>query len=87
MRESRSIRRAGRRVLVVEDEYLIASMLADELEEAGYQVVGPFHDLETATSSAAEQSFDLALLDVNLNGTTVFPLPRSSFGEAFHSSC
>jgi DNA-binding response OmpR family regulator len=64
----------GARIFVVEDEFLSAQSLADDLRERGYDVVGPFADLATATVESRRQSFDAALLDVNLGGTMVFPL-------------
>lgn len=57
----------GKRILIIEDEYLIASDLKRALTSAGAVVVGPAGTLETALS-LAEQDLDLALLDVNLDG-------------------
>jgi CheY-like chemotaxis protein len=66
---------AGRRVLVLEDEPLIAMLLVDMLETAGCEVVGPAHDAEQALKLVAEKSIDLAVLDVNLgSGTTSAPV-------------
>lgn len=65
---------AGLRVLVVEDEFLVAVALEDDLRAAGAQIAGPFPDLATALTGAARETFDLALLDVNLGGTMVYPL-------------
>lgn len=62
------------RILVVEDEYLLAIGLEDDLEELGCAVVGPFMDLESATAASRDEHFDLAILDVNLNGDMVYPL-------------
>ena len=56
----------GKRVLVLEDEPLIAMVLVDILEEAGCTVVGPAHDAEQAARLIAESSIDVAVLDVNL---------------------
>ena len=61
-------------VLVVEDEYLVALVLATDLEEAGYGVVGPYFKVETALEAIESQSFDVALLDINLNGQLVYPV-------------
>ena len=64
---------AGRRVLVVEDEMMVAMLVADMLTELGCAVVGPAHALETALDLAASQPApDVALLDVNLAGQPVF---------------
>lgn len=63
------------RVLVVEDEALIALVLQDMLEELGWEVVGPASTLAEARTLADDtESYDLALLDVRLNGETVFPV-------------
>jgi CheY-like chemotaxis protein len=56
----------GKRVLVLEDEPLIAMVLVDILEEAGCTVVGPAHDADQAAKLIAENAIDVAVLDVNL---------------------
>ncbi len=64
---------AGRRVLVVEDEMMIAMLVEDMLAELGCSVVGPAHALEAALDLArTEVEIDAALLDVNLAGEPVF---------------
>ncbi|EPR17904.1 hypothetical protein M527_14545 [Sphingobium indicum IP26] len=64
----------GCRVLVVEDEYMLAVELVTELEDAGAFVIGPVGDLEDATALIQrEQRIDAAILDVNLGGEMVFP--------------
>jgi DNA-binding NtrC family response regulator len=62
----------GVRVLVVEDEFLVALSLEEDLRAAGCEVVGPFGDLAGATEALRTEKFDLALLDVNLRGEKVF---------------
>jgi len=63
----------GRRVLVVEDEMMIAMMVEDMLAELGCSVVGPAHALDAALDLArTESAIDAALLDVNLAGKPVF---------------
>jgi DNA-binding response OmpR family regulator len=64
----------GQRVLVVEDELLLAMLLQAILEDAGYTVVGPIGRLDQALQAARQEDFSLALLDVNLNGEKVFPV-------------
>ena len=64
----------GRHLLVVEDEPLVAMMLQDVLDEAGYVVIGPIAQLDSAVEAAREQAIDLALLDVNLMGKQVYPV-------------
>lgn len=77
-----SSRHAGKRVLVVEDEVLLALSLEDHLRDHGWIVVGPYHDLATALAAADTEAFDCALLDVNLNGVMVFPLAENLIGRA-----
>jgi CheY-like chemotaxis protein len=64
---------SGLRILVVEDEALIAWALADCLESRGCEVVGPAYDLEEALSLSREATLDGAFLDVNLGRQKVFP--------------
>lgn len=63
-----------RRILIVEDDYLIASLLVEVLEGAGWQVVGPVGHLAEALDSAKTAACDAALLDVNLGGEAVYPV-------------
>ena len=64
----------GLRILLVEDEFLVSLALEDDLKTRGADVVGPFNDLISALSAAQTERFDLAVLDVNLGGTMVYPL-------------
>ena len=64
----------GRRVLVVEDEAMIALMQAALLESAGCVVVGPERRVPAALRIVAERTIDLALLDVNLGREKVYPV-------------
>jgi DNA-binding response OmpR family regulator len=66
--------RERRRILVVEDDFLVAKLLADILESVGWQVVGPVAQLTTALDAAASEAFDAAVLDVNLGGETAYPV-------------
>jgi|SRR5579872_2849291 len=71
MSESPALR--GRRVLVVEDEMMIAMLVEDMLADLGCSVVGPAHGLDAALKLAhSEVGLDAALLDVNLAGQPVF---------------
>ena len=64
----------GRRVLVVEDESLVAMLLETILEDLGCQVVGPASTVEEAVELIeGEAGLDAALLDVNVGGRPVFP--------------
>lgn len=61
------------RVLVVEDEVMIAMLVEDMLIDLGFEVVGPALDLEGALPLAEQADLDLAVLDVNLgNGRRSF---------------
>ncbi|HEX4893384.1 MAG TPA: response regulator [Hyphomicrobiaceae bacterium] len=62
------------RVLVVEDEPLIALDLKEELEQAGFAVVGPAFKLSEGLELAADAAVDVALLDVNLGKETSAPV-------------
>lgn len=64
------------RVLVVEDNGTIAQVLVDELEEMGVDVVGPANTLEKAMQLVEGKPPAAALLDVDLDGTKVYPLAR-----------
>ena len=64
---------ARRRVLLVEDESVVAMLLEDMLAEFGYEVVGPVARLDKAMEMAQREALDLAILDVNLNGKEVYP--------------
>lgn len=65
---------SGMRVLVVEDEPLIALALEDILADLGCQVVGPAHTLAEAADLGREAPLDGAILDVNLGRDKVFPV-------------
>jgi two-component sensor histidine kinase/CheY-like chemotaxis protein len=62
------------RVLVVEDEALLALQLKADLESAGHQVVGPARSLQAGISLAKETKIDVALVDVSLGCETSTPL-------------
>jgi CheY-like chemotaxis protein len=59
---------AGKRVLVVEDEFLVAAMIEDALAEVDAVVVGPAATLGEGLRLVERETLDLAILDVNLNG-------------------
>ena len=66
---------AGRRVLIVEDEYFIADDLAQVLTRFGAEIVGPVATRDGALSLlATAESVDLAVLDINLRSESVFPV-------------
>src|SRR5438128_1767265 len=66
---------SGKCLLVVEDEYLIASDLARALEEVGALVIGPAASVKTALEMVKEnERLDGAVLDVNLRDERVYPV-------------
>jgi CheY-like chemotaxis protein len=66
---------AGCRVLVVEDEMMVAWLLEDMLAELGCAVVGPAGSVNQALAMIdAGEAIDVAVLDVNLNGQTSYPI-------------
>lgn len=64
----------GKRVLLVEDELLLALDTQDLLTEAGYEVVGPATSLDAALAMAEGEILELAVLDINLAGKLVWPV-------------
>jgi CheY-like chemotaxis protein len=65
---------AGKRVLIVEDEMLVALVIEGMLTDLGCLVLGPYNTVATALRAALMEGFDLALLDVNLAGEKVYPV-------------
>ena len=65
---------AKRRVLVVEDEVIVAMLIEDMLNDLGYQVVALTTHLGEALTLARTMPVDLAVLDVNLNGELSYPV-------------
>jgi len=68
---------AGRRVLVVEDESLVAMLLETILEDMGCLAVGPAATVDEGLRMAADETVDAALLDVNVAGRQVFPVAQA----------
>lgn len=64
----------GLAVLVVEDDYMIAREVADELARGGASVVGPVPNVEEALALLSDARIDVALLDINLAGRPSFPV-------------
>ena len=60
--------RSSQRVLVIEDEWLVATLLEDMLAELGHSVVATAGTIDDALAAVDGQRFDLALIDMNLNG-------------------
>jgi DNA-binding response OmpR family regulator len=64
----------GKRVLVVEDEHLVALALADDLEDAGAIVVGPATTVEAALAFVEGDTIEMAVLDIKLQAELSFPV-------------
>jgi CheY-like chemotaxis protein len=64
----------SKRVLIVEDELMIRMLLEGMLEDLGHTVAGQAGSIEEALTLAKEAEFDVALLDVNLNGKPITPV-------------
>ena len=65
---------AGCRILVVEDEMLIAVMIEETLQDLGCVVVGPVAKLDAALRLARDEALDAAILDVTIRGGQVYTL-------------
>ncbi len=65
---------SGNRVMIVEDEALVAMVVAESLTELGYSVIGPYSRASAAMAAIKEDEIDVAILDVNLGGELVYPL-------------
>lgn len=65
---------AGLKVLVVEDEAMVAMLIEDMLEDLGCTVVGSIASLAKACDAAATADMDVAMLDMNIAGQKVFPV-------------
>ena len=65
---------AGKRVLVVEDELMIRMLLQDMLTDLGYTLAGEAGRIDEALELAKEGEFDIAILDVNLDGRPISPV-------------
>jgi two-component SAPR family response regulator len=63
-----------KRVLIVEDQYLVAADLDRAVTRLGGVIVGPVASTEAARAEIARSAIDLAFLDVNLDDKMVFPL-------------
>ena len=65
---------AGLRVLVVEDEVMVALLVEDLLQSSGCDVVGPVGTVAEALDLLARERIDGAVLDVNLGSDRVYPV-------------
>jgi len=69
-----ALRFPGRSVFLVEDEAMIRMMVAEMLEDLGYRVVAETGEIDEALRLAKTVDFDIAILDVNVNGRVVSPV-------------
>ncbi len=69
------------RVLIVEDEAVVAMELTRVLTEAGAKVVGPAGTIEEALDLMADHPIDRAVLDVNLGGRSIAPVAEALTGR------
>ena len=69
------------RIMIVEDEVLVALALTDYLTDLGFSIVGPFTRLADAKHAVAQGHVDAAVLDVNLGGEPIYPLAEILVGR------
>jgi len=74
MSKERSTEAALPRAFIAEDEFLLACMLEDDLRDNGFAIVGPYTRLRDALEAASTQDFDIAVLDINMNGEMAYPI-------------
>jgi two-component SAPR family response regulator len=73
---------SGVRVLVVEDEMMVSMWLEDMLSDMGCTLVGPAARIEPALRLVENAGFDVAILDVNLNGDETYPIAAALTARA-----
>jgi CheY-like chemotaxis protein len=73
----------AKRVLIVEDEALVAMLLEDMLDDAGHQVAFCASSIPQGRDYITREadSFDFAILDVNLGGQPIFPVAEALAGK------
>jgi DNA-binding response OmpR family regulator len=64
-------------ILIVEDEALIRMMLVEMVEDLGHKVIGEAGRIDEARSLAETREYDLAILDINLQGASVQPVAEA----------
>jgi CheY-like chemotaxis protein len=72
---------AGLRILVVEDEFLVAMLVEEMLQDLRCEIVGPISTLEEAIATVRQNHLDGALLDANLNGKISSPVADELLGH------
>ena len=67
----------SRSVFLVEDEVMIRMMVSDMLEELGYRIAAEAGDIDEAVRLVQCTDFDIAILDVNVNGKVISPVAEA----------
>jgi DNA-binding response OmpR family regulator len=67
----------GLKIMIIEDEFLVAAMLADALEDAGFTVAGQAASVSAALQLVEVGGFDCAVLDWNLDGARSDTIARA----------
>jgi len=67
-------RLGGKRILLVEDDYPIARAMGREFATYGAEILGPAATVRDSLALIQSQSFDAAVLDINLRGDSVYPV-------------
>ena len=70
----------GGSIFLVEDETMIRMMVAEMLVDLGYRIAGEAGDVDEALRLVETVDFDIALLDVNVNGKVITPVARAIAG-------
>jgi CheY-like chemotaxis protein len=65
---------SNRKVLVVEDEMMIAMLIEDMLDELGCELVGPATNVPRALELIGQESIEIAILDLNLDGLDTYAI-------------
>jgi CheY-like chemotaxis protein len=65
------------KVMIIEDEGIVAMLLEDMLNSLGHEVVASASNIEGATKLVADAQIDLAILDVNLNGHHTYSIAET----------
>lgn len=68
---------SGRRVLIVEDEIMVAWGMQDMLTQLGCEIVGLASRVDEALGMIAAENFDAVVLDINLNGEKSYPVAEA----------
>jgi len=77
----RRVIHAARRVLIVEDEAMIAGLIESILSAAGWSVIGPVATLERALATIDRGRLDAAVLDVRINGHDAYAVADVLMGR------